>query len=63
LLQLGRLPEEKLKPLFDETQWEIVNQHLAQIQQMEPMLKQVGQWPVEDDEGEITDGRPVPQKK
>jgi hypothetical protein len=62
LLQLGRLPEEKLKPLFDETQWEIVNQHLAQFQQMEPMLKETGQWPIEDDGAEITEERPVQKK-
>src|SRR5262249_29703683 len=26
MLQVGRLPEEKLKPLFDNTQWKAVNQ-------------------------------------
>jgi hypothetical protein len=49
LLQLGRLPEEKLKPLFDEKQWQMVNLQLDQVKELEPMLKQSGQLPNDDD--------------
>lgn len=63
LFQIGRLPEEKLKPLFDDLQWKVVNQHLGQFKGLEPLLKQSGQWPVEDDEADRTDGRPATLKK
>jgi len=62
LFQLGRLPEEKLKRLFDQSQLEIVNQQLAQFQ-LEPMLRQAGQLPAEDDGDDSTDERPAPVKK
>lgn len=52
LWQLGRLPEERLKPLFSEAQWKRVNAQLARYQQMEPMLKQSGQLLDEDDEAD-----------
>jgi hypothetical protein len=50
LLQLDRVPQEKLKRLFDETQWQTVNEQLAQCHQLEPMLRQAGQLPTERDE-------------
>ena len=50
LLQLSRLPEEKLKRLFDEDQWEVVSESLAQAQQLEPVLRQSGQLPIEEDD-------------
>ncbi len=62
LLQLGRLPEEKLKPLFGETQWEMVNQQLAQVKELEPMLRQSGQLP-DEDEADRTDAQPAAPKK
>jgi hypothetical protein len=49
LWQLGRLPEEKLKPLFDDKQWQMVKLQLDQVKELEPMLKQSGQLPNEDD--------------
>jgi hypothetical protein len=54
LLHLSRLPEEKLKPLFDEDQWKIVSQQLARYGQMEPMLRQEGALPAEEDEADST---------
>jgi hypothetical protein len=45
ILQLGRLPEEKLKRLFDDDQWEIMKREMARYQQ----LKQDGLLPVEGD--------------
>ena len=49
LLQLCRLPEEKLKPLFDEPQWMIVSRDLARWKRELDRLKQSGQLPDEDD--------------
>jgi hypothetical protein len=49
LWQLARLPEDKLKPLFDKTQWNMVNQQLAQFKDLELTLKQSGQLPDEED--------------
>ena len=59
MFQLGRVPEEKLKPLFDATQWKVVNRQLDQFKQMEPFLKQSGQLPNSDDEAERSDATPV----
>jgi hypothetical protein len=54
LLQLDRLPHEKLKRLFDETQWERLNEQFAYCHQLEPMLKQAGLLPAEEDEANST---------
>jgi hypothetical protein len=62
LLQIGRLPEEKLKPLFGETQWKIVSWQLAQFKELEPMLKQPGQLAGEDDEADRANAPPAPKK-
>jgi hypothetical protein len=51
MFQLGRVPEERLKALFDNTQWKVVNRQLDQYKQMEPLLRQSGQWPEEEDQG------------
>jgi hypothetical protein len=48
LWQLARLPEDKLKPLFDQAQWNMVNQQLAQFKELELTLKQSGQLPEEE---------------
>src|SRR5262249_6864703 len=48
LLQLDRLPESKLKGLFDEDQWRVVSQELAHCRKLEPMLKRAGLMPAED---------------
>jgi hypothetical protein len=41
--RLAQLPEEKLKPLFDEAQWKVVNAQLNQARGMGQWLKQSGQ--------------------
>jgi hypothetical protein len=63
MFQLGRVPEEKLKPLFDNTQWKVVNRQLDQYKQMEPFLKQSGQWPDEEDAADRSDGQPAALNK
>jgi hypothetical protein len=55
LVQLGHLPEGKLKRLFDERQWETVSEQLAQCHQLEPMLRQAGQLPSPGDATESID--------
>jgi hypothetical protein len=49
LLQVSRISDEKLKPLFDEMQWKAVNQQRSQFNGMEQFLKQAGVWPEEDE--------------
>jgi hypothetical protein len=63
MVQLGRLPQEKLKALFDAAQWRIVNQQLAQFKGLEAFLKQSGQLPDEDNEADRADERPMAPKK
>jgi hypothetical protein len=63
MFQLGRLPEEKLKLIFDDVQWKVVSRHLAQFKGYEQMLRQAGQWPPEDDEADKTDADGAPAKE
>jgi hypothetical protein len=51
MYQIGRLPEEKIKPLFDNAQWRGLNRLLDQYKGIEQWLRQSGQLPAEDDEG------------
>lgn len=63
MIQLDRMPEEKLKPLFDSAQWKAVKQHLTRIENMEAFLRQSGEWPDPDDETDRADARPPAPKK
>lgn len=40
LYQLTRVPDEKLKPIFDAAQWKVLKQYTAQARAMEAWLKQ-----------------------
>lgn len=40
--QLSKIPDEKLKPIFDEAQWKVLKQHVAQARGMEVWMKQQG---------------------
>ncbi|HEV8063017.1 MAG TPA: hypothetical protein VGP68_24265, partial [Gemmataceae bacterium] len=60
--QLGHLPEEKIKPLFDDAQWRALNQILVQYQAMEPMLKQAGYFQA-GDENEVNADVPAAARK
>jgi hypothetical protein len=42
MLQAARLPEEKLKPLFDEPQWKMLKKQFEQARGLEPFLKANG---------------------
>jgi hypothetical protein len=42
MLQAARLPEEKLRPLFDDPQWKILKKQFDQARGLEPFLKANG---------------------
>ena len=42
LVQMAKIPEAKLKPLFDDGQWRVLKQQLTQMRGMEQFLKQNG---------------------
>lgn len=56
MVQAVRLPETKLKPIFDDAQWKILSRHLDQMRQIEPFLKQSGYML---DENEPAPAKPV----
>ncbi len=49
MAQLGRLPEEKLKPLLSDVQWRFVRQRVDQYREALPMLRQRGLVADDDD--------------
>ena len=51
MVQMGKLPEDKLKPLFDDGQWRMLRQQLNSMRGMEPWLKQTGALSDGDDAG------------
>jgi hypothetical protein len=59
MYQLSQLPEEKLKPLFDDAQWKIISQQFNNFKGMRQWLKQSGQLPDEDDVADKTDTQPA----
>jgi hypothetical protein len=60
LIRLGRLPEAKLKRLFDDAQWKQLHRQLAQYQGLEPRLKELGLLSDEDDRA---DARPAARQE
>ena len=48
LLQLSRLPEDKLKPIFLEDQWATLAPQLAEAKRRESMLTRDGYVPEDD---------------
>ena len=42
MLQSARVPEDKLKPIFDAPQWRLLSRQINQAQGMEQWLKQNG---------------------
>jgi hypothetical protein len=52
LIQLGRLPEGKVRPLLDEMQWQALNRHVAQYKGAEQQLKEAGLLADEDGEAD-----------
>ena len=48
-VQMAKLPEEKLKPLFDDAQWRMLRQQLNNMRAMEQWLKQSGAMSADDE--------------
>lgn len=42
MVQMAKLPEDKLKPLFDDVQWRMLRQQLNNMRAMEQWLRQTG---------------------
>jgi hypothetical protein len=61
MYQLSQLAEEKLKPHFDEMQWKIVGQQLAQAKGWGQFLKTAGV--LASDEDDKADAQPAPANK
>lgn len=49
-VRMSLLPEDKLKPVFDRTQWKMVRAHLDNYKASVQWLKQSGQLPDDDDD-------------
>ena len=62
MYQLGRIPEHRVKSLFDQTQWKLMEGQLAQFKGMEAFLRQNGVWSAEDDDGDKPAARLPPRK-
>jgi hypothetical protein len=62
LFQLGRLPQEKLKPIFDDMQWRTMNQYLVNSRNLGAFVKQLG-LSADDEEADRADAQPAPAKK
>ena len=65
LLQTGRVPEAKLKPIFDAPQWRLLSRQFVQARGMEQWLKTNGVLPDEKEWeraaiGDVRGGRLVP---
>ncbi len=57
--QASKLPEDKLKPLFDNAQWKVLNQQFTQMRGMEQWLKQNGGLTLEGDDTASDDAEPT----
>jgi hypothetical protein len=62
MYQLSQIPEEKLKPLFDDHQWKPIHLQLNQYKAWKPWLKNSGQLPDEDEEADNHDAKPAAGK-
>jgi len=60
LFQLSHIPQEKLKPIFDEVQWKTMRQYLANSKNLGQFVKQLG---LLDEEADRADAQPAPAKK
>lgn len=59
MFQLSQLPEKKLKPIFDETQWKIIGRNVVQAKQWGQYLRTVGILGNDDEEADV---QPRPEK-
>jgi hypothetical protein len=59
MYQLAQLPEEKLKPYFDDLQWKPVSMQLRQFKGWKQWLRQAGALPEDDEEADNNDAKPA----
>jgi len=45
---ISKIPEKTLKPMFNDTEWKVLNQQFAQVRGMEQWLKQSGALPKDE---------------
>jgi hypothetical protein len=50
MYQMSELPEEKIRPLFDDAQWKVISRQLVQFKGWGQWLRQQGQLADEDDD-------------
>jgi hypothetical protein len=50
MYQVAKIPDDQIKPLLDDIQWQVFKQQFAQMGNMEPWLRQQGI--LDDDEEE-----------
>jgi hypothetical protein len=62
MYQLSLLPNEKIRPLFDDVQWKAVRTRLDQFKGWKDWLKQAGQLPEEDEEVDTSAAKPAAKK-
>jgi hypothetical protein len=65
IVQMSLLPDDKLKPVFDRTQWKMVRAHLDIYKDRVQWLKQSGQWPEDDEDGDAppADAKPAAKQE
>ncbi len=63
LYQLSRIPEARIKPVFEDVQWRYLKRSLDQGRGMEMFLKQQGFEPGEDADKKSGASRPTEKKK
>jgi hypothetical protein len=63
LWQVSRIPEDKLKPIFDEAQWQLLNRQFAQMKGVWQHLQKIGRLAAEGDPAEAPEEAPAPAKK
>lgn len=62
LYQLGRIPEEKVRPIFEDVQWRYLDRQLAQGRRMAPFLKRQGFVPADEPDAKGEPARPADAK-
>jgi hypothetical protein len=60
MYHIGRLPEEKIKPLFSAAEWKILDRQLAQYKGIVPNLRANGML---DEEGDAAEARPAADER
>jgi hypothetical protein len=52
IFQAAKIPEVRLKPIFDDDQWQALTRQFQEVKSMEKLLKEAGYLPVNQAEAE-----------